>query len=310
MPPDASISCVPSGTSSAGPTAAIRSPTTSTSASGEHGVAVVHGQHRAAAEQHRPAVGHRCVVAIVSSGSTVADGCPYGGHAVERPTVVRRPALSRPRADAAGVRTLDSGSDGASRLARPTSADSCPRSRTMRGASRGDRPRPDRWPACWSPTSPGSWPGPTPPCCWPTSAPRWSRSRRPGGDDTRTWQPPVRDGVSTYYLGVNRNKRSIALDLKDAERPRRGPGAGPPRRRADRELQARRPGPLRPGLRRPSPPATPRVVYASISGFGSGAEGRGAARLRPDRAGDLRADEPDRRPRTGRRTGPASRSST
>src|SRR5881296_2642210 len=29
----------------------------------------------------------------------------------------------------------------------------------------------------------------------------------PGGDDTRTWQPPVREGVSTYYLGVNRNKR-------------------------------------------------------------------------------------------------------
>jgi hypothetical protein len=37
----------------------------------------------------------------------------------------------------------------------------------------------------------------------------------PGGDDTRTWQPPVRDGVATYYLGVNRNKRSVALDLKD-----------------------------------------------------------------------------------------------
>src|ERR1700753_1844005 len=39
----------------------------------------------------------------------------------------------------------------------------------------------------------------------------------PGGDDTRTWMPPVRDGVSTYYLGVNRNKRSIALDLKNTE---------------------------------------------------------------------------------------------
>ena len=39
----------------------------------------------------------------------------------------------------------------------------------------------------------------------------------PQGDDTRTWQPPVRDGVSTYFLGVNRNKRSIALDFKDAD---------------------------------------------------------------------------------------------
>src|SRR3954447_19692156 len=37
------------------------------------------------------------------------------------------------------------------------------------------------------------------------------------GDDTRSWQPPVRDGVATYYLGVNRNKRSIALDLKDPD---------------------------------------------------------------------------------------------
>src|SRR3954449_8888888 len=39
----------------------------------------------------------------------------------------------------------------------------------------------------------------------------------PKGDDTRTWMPPVRDGVSTYYLGVNRNKRSVVLDLKQAE---------------------------------------------------------------------------------------------
>ena len=37
----------------------------------------------------------------------------------------------------------------------------------------------------------------------------------PAGDDTRTWMPPVRDGVSTYYLGINRNKRSIALDLQE-----------------------------------------------------------------------------------------------
>lgn len=34
------------------------------------------------------------------------------------------------------------------------------------------------------------------------------------GDDTRSWGPPFQDGESTYFLSVNRNKRSIALDLK------------------------------------------------------------------------------------------------
>src|SRR3546814_17302026 len=38
----------------------------------------------------------------------------------------------------------------------------------------------------------------------------------PTGDDTRSWVPPVRDGRSTYYLAINRNKRSVALDFQDA----------------------------------------------------------------------------------------------
>jgi len=41
----------------------------------------------------------------------------------------------------------------------------------------------------------------------------------PQGDDTRTWGPPFRDGVASYYFGLNRNKRVMRLDLTaDADR--------------------------------------------------------------------------------------------
>jgi crotonobetainyl-CoA:carnitine CoA-transferase CaiB-like acyl-CoA transferase len=39
----------------------------------------------------------------------------------------------------------------------------------------------------------------------------------PDGDETRRYGPPFVDGESTYYLGLNRNKRSIALDLSTPE---------------------------------------------------------------------------------------------
>ena len=35
----------------------------------------------------------------------------------------------------------------------------------------------------------------------------------PQGDDTRGWGPPFKDGQSAYFTGLNRNKRSIGLDL-------------------------------------------------------------------------------------------------
>jgi len=37
------------------------------------------------------------------------------------------------------------------------------------------------------------------------------------GDDTRHWGPPFTGGESAYFLSVNRNKRSIGVDLKDPE---------------------------------------------------------------------------------------------
>ncbi|MGC5307821.1 CaiB/BaiF CoA transferase family protein [Micromonospora zamorensis] len=92
----------------------------------------------------------------------------------------------------------------------------------------------------------------------------------PGGDDTRTWMPPTRDGVSTYYLGINRNKRSVALDLK---KPDDVAAAQELAHRADVMIENFRPGGLaRFGLDYDSVAATNnRIVYASISGFGTGA---------------------------------------
>ena len=44
---------------------------------------------------------------------------------------------------------------------------------------------------------------------------------RPGeGDETRSWGPPYVGGESAYYLSINRSKRSVALDLKDADERR------------------------------------------------------------------------------------------
>lgn len=39
----------------------------------------------------------------------------------------------------------------------------------------------------------------------------------PTGDETRGWGPPFAEGEAAYFLGVNRNKRSIGLDLSRAE---------------------------------------------------------------------------------------------
>ncbi len=90
------------------------------------------------------------------------------------------------------------------------------------------------------------------------------------GDDTRRWVPPVTaDGVSTYFLAINRNKRSVALDLRD---PGDQAAAQELARRADVLVQNFKPGGLaRFGLDHATVSAlNPGIIYASISGFGSG----------------------------------------
>ncbi len=92
----------------------------------------------------------------------------------------------------------------------------------------------------------------------------------PAGDDTRRWKPPVtEDGRATYFLAVNRNKRSVALDLgADGDLAEAHELA----RRADVLVQNFKPGGLaRFGLDYASASArNPALIYASISGFGSG----------------------------------------
>jgi formyl-CoA transferase len=40
---------------------------------------------------------------------------------------------------------------------------------------------------------------------------------QPGaGDETRQWGPPFVNGESSYFMSVNRNKRSVVLDLKSS----------------------------------------------------------------------------------------------
>src|SRR5207244_2399195 len=39
----------------------------------------------------------------------------------------------------------------------------------------------------------------------------------PLGDDSRQWGPPFVGGISTYFMSVNRNKKSLGLNLKTEE---------------------------------------------------------------------------------------------
>lgn len=90
----------------------------------------------------------------------------------------------------------------------------------------------------------------------------------PGGDDTRSWQPPVRDDMSTYFLSVNRNKQAIALDLKDNEDLAT---AHKLLAKADVFIENWKPGGLMKFGMDPETVAEqyPHLVHASITGFGT-----------------------------------------
>jgi crotonobetainyl-CoA:carnitine CoA-transferase CaiB-like acyl-CoA transferase len=91
-----------------------------------------------------------------------------------------------------------------------------------------------------------------------------------GGDDTRAWGPPHAHGEATYYLSVNRNKRSLTLDLRDERSRQRATELV---RRADIVFENFRPGTMdKYGLDYDSARAiNPGLVYCSVTGFGSGA---------------------------------------
>ena len=89
------------------------------------------------------------------------------------------------------------------------------------------------------------------------------------GDDTRHWGPPFAGGESAYFLSVNRNKRSIALDLKAPEGLDKVKSLAA---EADVLIENMRRGTLEKrglgyeALRE----ANPGIVYCSVTGFGPG----------------------------------------
>lgn len=89
----------------------------------------------------------------------------------------------------------------------------------------------------------------------------------PTGDQTRTWAPPYINGISAYFLSVNRNKKSISLDLKSPS------GQDILRKlaaKADILMENFRPGTLgRLGLSyEEAQKENPGLIYCSLSGYG------------------------------------------
>ncbi|AKJ69584.1 coA transferase [Pandoraea thiooxydans] len=91
----------------------------------------------------------------------------------------------------------------------------------------------------------------------------------PAGDETRGWGPPFVDGTASYFLGANRNKQGIALDLSSE--------AGRAilwrlLEDADVLIENFKPGTLarwRMDYQRDLRPRLPRLIHCAITGFGA-----------------------------------------
>jgi crotonobetainyl-CoA:carnitine CoA-transferase CaiB-like acyl-CoA transferase len=99
----------------------------------------------------------------------------------------------------------------------------------------------------------------------------WKIEQPGSGDDTRGWAPPSVEGISTYFLGANRNKKSAALDIGN---PKGRDIIVELAKKADILVENFRPATLRKfrltydDLKE----INPRLVVCSISGYGRGHE--------------------------------------
>ncbi len=193
------------------------------------------------------------------------------------------------------------------------------RSRRANSSRRGNRDGADvprrtrrtvRSPGCGSSTCRPCSPGRTAPATSPTSAPTSSRSSGPAATACATWPGcDPRDGVGLWWKLVNRNKRTIVLDVKhDADREvllgaaRRGG-------RVRRELAS---GHARAARARARRAARTQRLARDHPGLGvrAGRSVRLATRLRHDRRGDVGPRRRSAASPTANRCCPRSRSPT
>ncbi|UTW56333.1 CaiB/BaiF CoA-transferase family protein [Kordiimonas sp. SCSIO 12610] len=95
----------------------------------------------------------------------------------------------------------------------------------------------------------------------------WKVEHPVRGDDTRAWTPPSKNGVSTYYMCANRNKQSLAVDMKTEAGQKIIRDLA---RKADIIVENFLPGSLkRMGLSYDDiKEINPNIVYCTISGYG------------------------------------------